>query len=126
MSSTKPKYIGYGVKKQDLEDGACFLTGRTFDFKEKFKALGGLWQPAEKAWKMPAGVDMSFLVPPPPPPPRTREEWTREEWQRYCVRHRSPTGPCCKNAQYFSEYEQGPVCYRCERHGVTHNNYTGD
>jgi hypothetical protein len=102
------------------------LTGRTYDFKEKIKSLGGQWQPAEKCWKVPAGADLSFLVPPPPPRPRTREEWTMEEWTWYCIRHRSPTGPCCKNAKSFQEYEQGPVCYRCERHGVTHNNYTGD
>jgi len=32
------------------------VRGRTFDVKEKLKAIGARWYPEEKAWKVPKGL----------------------------------------------------------------------
>ncbi len=116
-----------------LEDGRIQLSGSTFPVRDQIKARGGRWDPASRTWTLPAGTDTTFEVPPPPPPPpppapRPREEWTAAEWQNYCLRSRSrgSHGPCCAHAKAYWEYAQGPTHYRCERHGVTHNSYTGD
>lgn len=121
-----------------LEDGRIQLSGATYGVRDQIKARGGRWDPAARVWTLPAGTSTEFEAPPPPPPsvtraawvtgPRPREEWTAAEWQNYCLRSRSRGnhGPCCAHAKAFEEYAQGPTHYRCERHGVTHNSYTGD
>lgn len=122
-----------------LADGRKQLTGKTFDFKDQIKAAAAaagspaIWSPATKSWTVPAATDTAFLLTRPPSPlrwqPKPREEWTREEWITYLVNRpskRGGSGPCCKNAKSFEAYEQGPICWRCERHGETHNSFTGD
>ncbi len=126
-----------------LEDGRLQLSGATYGVRDQIKARGGRWDPAARVWTLPAGTDTTFEAPPPqserqsgclaapaafPPAPRPREEWTAAEWQNYCLRSRSrgSHGPCCAHAKAYWEYDQGPTHYRCERHGVTHNSYTGD
>lgn len=124
-----------GVIFETLADGRTSLRGNTFKYKEQIKSVGGTWEPASKSWTMPANTDLSFIRPPPPPPaPKPREEWTKEEWnayvQRYYLsskRYRGNIERCCKNAVGFTQYDaQGPLCWRCERHGVTYNSYCGD
>jgi hypothetical protein len=115
-----------------LEDGRLQLSGATFVVRDQIKARGGRWDPAARVWTLPAGTSTEFEAPPPPPPPpppprpKPREEWTAAEWQNYCLRRRGNSGPCCQKATAYWEYDQGPTHYRCERHGVTHNSYTGD
>jgi hypothetical protein len=119
-----------GVHFETLADGRTALRGNTFTYKDQIKAAGGLWAPATKSWTVPAGADLSFIKPPPPPPaPKPREEWTKEEWARYCASHnrRGNIDRCCKNAVSFTQYDyQGPTCYDCPRHGKTYNSYCGD
>lgn len=126
-----------------LPDGRKTLSGATFHVKDAIKAASlaagaaAVWDPAAKTWTVATGTDLSTIVTPPSssgapaprapkPQPRAREDWTREEWQNYCLRRRGNSGPCCCHAEAFWEYAQGPTQYRCERHGQTHNNWTGD
>ncbi len=123
-----------GITKTTLPDGRFTLSGRTFDYKELIKAAGGKWDPATKTWTLEAVAEagLMFLVPPPPKPlplvpkPRAREDWTAEEWTRYCLRKRGNVGPCCRHATAHESRPYGPICYNCPRHGYTHNSYTGD
>ena len=121
-----------GVTMDTLSDGRIALCGNTFKYKDQIKAVGGTWIASDKVWTVPAGTDISFIrAPPPPPAPKPREEWTKEEWDAYCVsyrrRSRGNVDQCCKNAKSFTQYDyQGPTCYDCPRHGKTYNCYTGD
>lgn len=127
--TTKPIKLRNGITLTTLDDGRTQVTGRTFDLKDAIKAAKGVWDPAAKTWTLPAGTDTSFLVPPPPPQPKAREDWTREEWARYCASYtrRGNIDRCCKNAKTFFQYDyQGPICYDCEKHGKTYNSYCGD
>jgi hypothetical protein len=134
MATKSTGTIG-GVKWAIQPDGTAQLSGRTFDVKEKIKANGGRWQGETKTWTVPAGTDLSFLIPPPPPKPIPREEWTKEQWDRYVQRKyfsgESRRGGnierCCNNAKAFTQYDyQGPTCYDCPTHGKTYNSYCGD
>lgn len=117
-----------------LADGRTALSGNTFKYKDQIKAAGGLWVPVAKSWTVPAGADLSFIQAPltvPRPQPNPREEWTKEEWDTYAISyrrlHRGQLDRCCKNAKTFTQYDQqGPICYDCERHGKSYNDYCGD
>ena len=37
------------------------VTGKTFIWKEEIKTLGGKWNPAQKAWRIPHATDISEL-----------------------------------------------------------------
>lgn len=136
-----------------LADGRIELSGPTFDVREAIKAAavaaGGkaVWDGARKVWIVPAGT----VVPAPAPAPKkpavkpreatgsaggkastskkSREEWTREEWQTwssaYRRRNRGCVQECCIHADDISEM-YGPSHYICERHGETKGDYTGD
>lgn len=107
-----------GIAIKTLEDGRKELSGRTFDYKDQIKAAGGRWDPDRKVWTIPAEAKMDFLPPPPPPPPPA---------VRYVPRSRSKIrGPCCSEAVAFESRPYGPICYRCAKHGLTHNDYCGD
>lgn len=128
---------GGRVDIERWNDGRLVFTGYgTFDCRENIKAAslaaGALacWSPEAKSWTVAAGTDLDAALPAPPPPPRqrTREEWTREEYQNWLIRHihRKVFGPCCRNAVAYESRPYGPICYNCERHGRTINDYTGD
>ncbi len=57
-----------GVKITTLADGNLCLKGNTFPYKDGIKTAGGKWNPAEKAWTIPATADLSFIQPIAPPP----------------------------------------------------------
>lgn len=123
-----------------LADGCYVFKGPgTFGCRETIKAASARagqsagWDPAEKSWTVAAGTDLreALPVPPPPPPPppapRPREEWSREEYQNWLARSRRKVhSACCRFAEAYETRPYGPICYRCERHGVTHNSWTGD
>lgn len=133
-SNTYPPFIKMatdGVFFQTLVDGRTSLRGNTFKYKDMIKSLGGTWSASEKVWIVPSATDLSFIKNQPPIPrakPLPREEWTKEQWNTYKMSCNSlkSTEQCCKNAKVFFVYDQGPMCYRCERHGETYGSYTGD
>ena len=43
------------------EETQFVLTGKTFDLKEKIKALGGKWNPERRIWTLPLGIDMDEI-----------------------------------------------------------------
>ena len=121
------------------ECGLLRFSGDTFGYKDMIKALpGAKWRSAEKVWTAPADADIRAIkarmdefaywsaktahlrLP--------REEWTKEQWKAYCLdwNKRGSPGRCCSKATAFEQYEQGPTCWRCERHGETISNWTGD
>ncbi len=126
-------------------NGAYRFSGDTYNFKDLIKALpGAKWVPAEKVW-VTGGGDLTAIKDRMAMLKRStdaaaqyaakyayrrkpREEWTKDEWDLYCCEwtKRGSVGKCCGNAKAFQEYEQGPICWRCEKHGVTGNNFTGD
>jgi hypothetical protein len=132
-----------------LEDGRIELSGGTYPLRETIRAHGGRWNPADRVWTLPAGTDMSFVPPAPAAaavaaaaPPRTyvfpvciphkskpREEWTLEEWHAYVranySKNRGYVGACCRHATPYEDHPYGPINYRCEKHGVTRNSYSG-
>ncbi len=132
------------VRTTVLADGRISVHGGTFPYKDAIKSRGGTWDPTNKMWYLPAGTDTRFLpvLPPLPPmpahtytirvarpgPSKPREEWTADEWQTYVAHHRRRgfIGRCCTKAEPFWEYTMGPTHYKCERHGITTSNYTGD
>ena len=132
------------VRTTVLTDGRISVHGGTFPYKDAIKARGGTWDPTNKMWYLPAGTDTGFLpvLPPLPPmpartytiraapagPSKSRELWTAEEWAAYVITHRRRgfIGRCCSKAEAFWDYAQGPTHYRCERHGITKSDYTGD
>jgi hypothetical protein len=129
------------VEVTPLADGRYHIKGSgTFGCRETIKsasAAAGLsagWNPTDKSWTVAAGTDLRTALPVPPPPshpppaPRRREDWTREEYQNWLIRHirRKFFGPCCSHAQAYESRPYGPICYRCERHGATINDYCGD
>ena len=128
----KPIKLKNGIILTPLEDGRTQVSGRTFDLKDAIKTAKGVWDPATKTWTLPAGVSTDFLVPPPPPKPKAREDWTKEEWDRYVQtyysgRRRGNIERCCNNAKAFTQYDyQGPTCYDCPTHGKTYNSFCGD
>jgi hypothetical protein len=125
-----------------LADGRIQLSGGTYPLREAIRAHGGRWNAEERVWTLPAGTDTSFIPTGPPPaapkpkvpkpktapaPVKPREEWTLEEWRAHVRANsrRGYIGPCCSHAVGFEEYWQGPIHYRCERHGITRSSYSG-
>ena len=127
--SNIPSFISFdkmaSLKTKKLEDGRIELSGGTFPLRDQIKARGGKWDPARKVWIMPIGTSLDFEV----SKPKTREEWTREEWQTWIsafkIRNRGRVEQCCSHAEDISDM-YGPREYKCEHHGETRGSYRGD
>ena len=115
------------------DDGTLILQGPgTYGCRETIKAasrsagVAAAWDADTKTWAIAKGVNLKEAL-----PPFTndyslpREEWTRDMWQSYSSKCRGFIGACCKNASAYEEYMYGPLCYSCERHGKTKNDYCG-
>ena len=74
------------------------VTGKTFDVKEKLKALGGIWNPTLRAWVVPilTEVDRADLLAPAPALPATRPE--------------KPRWVCCEKAIIVNASRQTTDC----------------
>jgi hypothetical protein len=91
------------------------VSGKTYEFREQLKSVGGKWNPELKNWSVPKGVDIEFLK------PKQKEKYTRP----------IPSyGQCCRKAKLEFEREQGPLVYVCHLHGRRYTTkmgaYTGD
>ena len=107
-----------------LADGRIELSGPTFDVREEIKTAAGgkaVWDGSRRVWIVPAGTVVPVV--------KSREEWSREEWQVwssvYRIRNRGRVEQCCSGARDIGEM-YGPSIYSCVRHGETRGSFTGD
>jgi hypothetical protein len=106
------------VKTDTLSDGRIGVTGDTFPIKDRIKAAGGRWNPADKSWALPAGTDLAFLKEPLPPPPRhpalccdEAQFYGTSATEVFCRTHaRKPWWFCCINAKLISVERQSCSC----------------
>jgi hypothetical protein len=104
------------------------ITGRTFDSKERLKALGAKWVPEKKAWTLPLGSDLSSLaLPSVSASMRQQIADYMLESQLLRVRYRSRHGRCCQEAstKLDEDNPQGPMWYVCSKHGNYKSDYDG-
>jgi hypothetical protein len=128
MSST---ILNYGLLATATTE-SIQITGRTFDSKDRLKALGAKWKADTKAWVLPLGTDLTSLLPPPPPPisASMRQQMTdyfiSDSYLRR-VSGRSRHGRCCSEAKTkLDDFNpQGPMWYICKTHGDYKSNYDG-
>lgn len=113
----------YGLQV-NVTEAAFVVSGRTFDHKEKIKAIAGSkWSPADKAWTLPLDADLSTLLAPvvvsrPAAPKVSLWGSTRNTWRRACCSQ-------CKNE--FDKYRpDGPMWFVCPVHGTWKSDYSGD
>lgn len=108
-------------------DTHWIITGKTFDWKDKIKALSGaFWSPAEKAWRVPVTTNIEDL--------QDDVVLTEVERQQELKRLKAlppPYGRCCKRAEVKDAYSHGPMYFQCPEHGkrpLTKKGfgYTGD
>lgn len=105
------------------------ITGRTFDSKDRLKALGAKWNAEKKAWLLPLGSDLSSLEVPPLSASMRQQiaDYTISDAYLRRVRGRSRHGRCCAEAKTkFDDFNpQGPMWYVCEKHGNYKSDYDG-
>jgi hypothetical protein len=123
--------LNYGLLATTTSE-SIEITGRTFDSKERLKALGAKWAPQKKAWTLPLGSDLSSLTLPPPPPlsasmrQQIADYYISDSYLRR-VRGRSRHGRCCSEAstKLDEDNPQGPMWYVCSKHGNYKSDYDG-
>lgn len=111
------------------------VSGKTFDYKDQLKALGGRWNPSRKIWILPVGADLSVLQPlqqeQPKPVPANMQKQIADYMNSYShlrgVRLRSRHGRCCSEATTKLDdiNPQGPMWYVCAKHGNYKSDYDG-
>jgi len=108
------------------------ITGRTFDSKDRLKALGAKWNADAKAWLLPLHTDLSSLELPPPKPissamrQQMADYFISDSYLRSVI-GRSRHGRCCSDAKTkLDDYNpQGPMWYICAKHGNYKSSYDG-
>lgn len=128
---TTYEYLIGGLVAEKTHEGIS-IRGNTYQHRELLKSLGAKWTPSEKAWKLPAGTDLSSLTPPPPPPlsasmrQQIADYMISDRYLRLGVR-RSRHGRCCSEAKTkLDDFNpQGPMWYVCEKHGNYKSDYDG-
>lgn len=107
------------------------ITGKTFDWKDKIKALAGArWNPAEKAWRIPLSTNIDDFMDDVILTQVEYEEQVKQAHERY-LKEVHWWGKCCDEAKLEDEYWQGPLFYMCPKHGKRPTTkkgfgYTGD
>lgn len=106
-------------------DGQIQISGKTFDHKDKIKAIAGAkWNPAEKCWTVPVGSNISALMDPSvkyvyrdPGPNMWAYDRMRDVRRREC---------CKKCTREFDDFNpQGPMWFVCPDHGKWKSDYDG-
>jgi hypothetical protein len=138
MAQRKETLIN-GLIAEYYPDG-ILISGRTFDSKDALKALGAVWSPPLKKWKLPLETDLSSFRPQVPPQgqPRPQEQsrgqlpsratvYEPNMWVYDRMRDKRRS-PCC--SQCKTELDKfrpdGPLWYVCPQHGKWQSDYTGD
>jgi hypothetical protein len=100
------------------------ITGKTFIWKEQIKALGGKWNPQQKAWRVPNTTDISEL----------KAAVLKKEID-ICSRlflesEKRPYWLCCNKAVILDEEHKLSTCKACAEGSNTYRVrgaiYTGD
>lgn len=103
------------------------IKGKTFDWKDKIKALtGATWSPEERAWRVPVTTNIEDFQ---DDVALTKVE--RQQDLKKLAAQPPPYGRCCSKAVSKDAYSHGPMYYECSEHGkrsVTKKGfgYTGD
>jgi hypothetical protein len=111
-----------GLILTTLANGRIQVSGATFPVRDQIKARGGRWDPAARAWTLPAGTNTVFaaaaLAAPAPAPAAAVVYYVR----------RDRLGRCCRAATTALDAENpyGPMWYHCKLHGSCKSSYTGD
>jgi hypothetical protein len=112
----------------DFYPDGVLISGKTFENKDALKALGAVWSPPLKKWKLPLQVDLSSLRP--QEQPRGQPQMRVHEPNMY-VYDRMPSKrnrQCCNQCK--TEIDKfrpdGPLWYVCPQHGKWQSDYTGD
>lgn len=132
MSQRRENLIN-GLVAEFYPDGVL-ISGRTFDSKDVLKALGGVWSPPLKKWKLPLNADLSSLTPQipsqpqPQPQPQPRVmQYEPNIWVYDRVRDRRRRQCCSQCKTELDKYRpDGPLWYICPVHGKWQSDYTGD
>jgi hypothetical protein len=90
---------------EETEKGIV-VSGKTFDYKDRIKQLGGRWNAEDKTWLIPSGTDLAPLHEPlpiasllPPPAPPALPSWvccdkatilSYPRQQHWCTAHGDP------------------------------------
>lgn len=119
---TTIEHLLYGLTATITLEG-ILIRGSTYQNRELLKTMGAKWSPAQKAWALPSGSDLSALRPPPPPP---RPAYQPNMWVFDRPRNRNKN--CCSQCkrEFDRENPQGPMWYVCPVHGKWQGDYTGD
>lgn len=128
-----------GLLAEFYPDGVL-ISGRTFDNKDALKALGAVWSPPLKKWKLPLETDLSSLRPQIPSKSQSQIQSQTQPQRQIRVNQHEPNiwvydrmrdrgrRQCC--SQCKTELDKvrpdGPLWFVCPQHGKWQSDYTGD
>jgi hypothetical protein len=134
MSQRRETLIN-GLVAEFYPDG-ILISGRTFDSKDVLKALGGVWSPPLKKWKLPLTADLSSLTPQIPSQSQPQNQPQRQirvnqyepnMWVYDRMRDRGRRQCCSQCKTEFDKVRpDGPLWFVCPQHGKWQSDYTGD
>lgn len=120
--------LNYGLMATTTPE-SIEITGRTFDSKDRLKALGAKWNSEKKAWVLPLGSDLSSLEVPPMSASMRQQiaDYIISDSYLSRMRGRSRHGRCCSQAttKFDEDNPQGPMWYVCAKHGNYKSDYDG-
>jgi hypothetical protein len=112
--------LAFGLFAQKTSEG-LELSGRTFDNKDRLKALGARWNPDKKVWVLPLEADLGSLAYV-PPPKKTKQRVVATTRYLACDR----VYICAKKVATFNPTRpDGPMIYVCDCHPTFYSSYDG-
>jgi hypothetical protein len=117
----------------DFYPDGILISGKTFENKDALKALGAVWSPPLKKWKLPLETDLSSLRPqvplqPPQPQPQRQIRVHEPNMWVYDRLRDNRRRQCCNQCKTEIDKVRpdGPLWYVCPQHGKWQSDYTGD